>query len=102
MPFFLKMRVNSFEISSSSIGRSSGITSTMVTLVPKRAKIEANSQPTAPAPMTSIDFGTSLMLEDVIGVDDPLAVGLDVRQVFRHGAHGQDDVLRVELLRPSP
>ena len=57
MPFFLKMRVNSFEISSSSIGRSCGITSTMVVFVPKREKIDANSQPTAPAPMTSIDFG---------------------------------------------
>ena len=37
-----------------------GSISTMVTLVPKRAKIEANSVPTAPAPMTSIDFGTCL------------------------------------------
>src|SRR5205807_10329295 len=31
--------------------------------------------------------------QDVIGVDDAFAVGLDVRQVLRYGAHGQDDVL---------
>ena len=57
MPFFLKMRVNSLAISSSSIGRSWAMTSTMVVFVPKRAKIDANSLPTAPAPMTSIEAG---------------------------------------------
>src|ERR1051326_2450036 len=39
-----------------------------------------------------------LQFEDVVGVDDALAVGLDVRQVLRHGAHGQDDVLGLVLL----
>ena len=38
-------------------------------------------------------------LQNVIGVDDALAVGLDMRQVARDGAHGQDDVLRVDALR---
>ena len=35
-----------------------------------------------------------LQQKNVIGVDDALAVGLDVRQVARHRAHGQNDVLR--------
>ena len=36
--------------------------------------------------------------KDVIGVDDPFAVSLDVRQILRHGTHRQDDVFRGEFL----
>src|SRR5581483_3026972 len=36
--------------------------------------------------------------EDVIGVDDALAVRLDVRKVLGHGAHRENDVLRREAL----
>src|SRR4051794_20211083 len=34
--------------------------------------------------------------QDVVGVDDALAVRLDVRQVARTGTHRQDDVLRAQ------
>ena len=37
-------------------------------------------------------------LECVVRVDDPLAVGLDVREVAAHRAGGEDDVLRLTLL----
>ena len=50
----------SAEISSSSRGRMRGSISITVTVEPKRANIEANSIPTAPAPMTMRLFGISL------------------------------------------
>ncbi len=69
------------------------IISTMVTLEPKERKIEANSQPTAPAPRTATTLGHAVEVEDVVGVDDALAVGLDDRELARHRADGEDDVL---------
>jgi len=50
----------SAEISSSSSGRIRGSISSTVTLEPKRAKTDANSIPTAPAPITIRVFGISL------------------------------------------
>ena len=83
MPFFLKMRVNSFEISSSSIGRSCGMHFDDRHL---RAEAGEDRRELA-ADRAGADDEHRLRhfaeLEDVIGVDDPLAVGLDVRQVFR-------------------
>ena len=57
IPCFLKVFSSSFEISSSSTGTMRGNISSTVTFVPKRLKIEANSTPTAPAPMIPIVFG---------------------------------------------
>ena len=57
MPRFLKALASSAEQSASSRGRMTGATSTRVTLVPNALKTSANSQPTAPAPTTAIDFG---------------------------------------------
>ena len=50
----------SAEISSSSRGRMRGSISMTVTVEPKRANIDANSIPTAPAPITIRLFGISL------------------------------------------
>ncbi len=60
MPVFLKYRSSSFEISSSSTGTRRGSISRTVTLVPKRLKMDANSTPTAPAPMMIMVFGTAV------------------------------------------
>ena len=60
MPCRLKEAASSREISSSSTGTIRGSTSMIVTRAPKRACIEANSTPTAPEPITTSDFGTSV------------------------------------------
>src|SRR3972149_5434834 len=57
MPRFLSCFSSSAEISSSSFGTARGSISRIVVSVPKVLKMEANSTPTAPAPMTIIDFG---------------------------------------------
>ena len=56
---FLKTRSSSFETSSSSTGTSRGSISKMLTSAPNRLNMEANSTPTAPAPMIISDFGTA-------------------------------------------
>ena len=48
------------EASGSAIGAIRSRASTIVTFEPKRAKIWPNSSPTAPAPTTSSDAGTSV------------------------------------------
>ena len=45
-----------------------------VTAEPKRAKTDANSMPTAPAPMTTSDRGICGICEDLVRRDDRLAV----------------------------
>ena len=57
MPRFLYARVSSFEMSSSSTFTIRGRASMIVTSAPKLLNTEANSTPTAPAPMTTSDFG---------------------------------------------
>ena len=57
MPWCLSDFSSSAEISSSSSGTARGSISSTVTLVPKRWKMEANSTPTAPAPIMTIDLG---------------------------------------------
>ena len=52
-----KARTNSAPSSSSSRGSRRGSISTMVTSLPKRWKIEANSQPMAPPPITTAEEG---------------------------------------------
>ena len=59
MPCFRNDFSSSAETASSSTGTRRGSSSTMVTSLPKRWKIDANSTPTAPLPMMTIDFGTS-------------------------------------------
>ena len=51
---------SSADTASSSTGTSRGSSSRIVTSLPNRRKIDANSTPTAPLPMIAIDFGTSL------------------------------------------
>ena len=60
MPRFPNALASSFAASSSSPGISVGSISTTVTSVPKRLKIEANSQPMIPPPRTTSRRGTSL------------------------------------------
>jgi hypothetical protein len=57
MPRFLYWRSNSLEMSSSSTLTIRGSASRIVTSAPKLLKTEANSTPTAPAPMTISDLG---------------------------------------------
>ena len=60
MPCFRNDFSSSADIASSSTGTSRGSSSMIVTSLPKRRKIDANSTPTAPLPRIAIDFGTSL------------------------------------------
>jgi hypothetical protein len=96
MPRFLKRRASSFEISSSSTGTTRGRNSTRVTSVPKLRKMEANSTPTAPAPMTMRDLGR-------LGNGENLDVGQDAvvrgetEDCFSFGAGGEDDVFGFDL-----
>ena len=57
IPRFRKLLVMASDDSASSSGRMRGSTSISVTLVPNALKMSANSDPTAPAPITTIDFG---------------------------------------------
>ncbi len=56
---FLSTRVSDAEISSSSIGSSARHVLDTVTSTPNAFQKSANSTPIAPAPITTIDFGTS-------------------------------------------
>ena len=60
---------SSFAASSSSCGISVGSISMIVTSVPKRWKIEANSQPMMPPPRTTSRLGTSVCASSPVGVD---------------------------------
>jgi len=62
MPRLRKTRASSLLTSSSSFGTSRGRYSRMVTSEPKLRKMEPNSTPTAPAPITISDFGMRSML----------------------------------------
>ena len=59
MPCFRNDFSSSADTASSSTGTRRGSSSMIVTSLPKRRKIDANSTPTAPLPMIAIDFGTS-------------------------------------------
>ena len=87
----------SAEISSSSRGRMRGSISITVTVEPKRAKIEANSIPTAPAPITMRLFGISLSCRISSEVRIVLPSGVMPGRDLRPRAGGEDDVLRVDL-----
>ena len=55
---FLKTRSSSFETSSSSTGTNRGSISKRLTAAPNFRNMDANSTPTAPAPIIASDFGT--------------------------------------------
>ena len=57
MPRLRKTRASSLLMSSSSLGTRRGRYSTMVISLPKLLKMEPNSTPTAPAPITTMDLG---------------------------------------------
>ena len=57
MPFFLKVRSNCCEMSSSSLGTMRGRYSTTVTWVPMALYTYANSTPMAPDPTMTMDLG---------------------------------------------
>ncbi len=57
MPRLRKTRASSLLTSSSSLGTRRGRYSTMVISLPKLLKMEPNSTPTAPAPITTMDLG---------------------------------------------
>ena len=76
----------------------------MVTSVPKLLKMEANSTPTAPEPMTTSDLGMLVDAED-LDVGQDAVVGLVARQHARVGAGGDQHLLGLapaSLCRPHP
>ncbi len=69
------------------------------TSVPKRRKMEANSTPTAPAPMMIRLFGTAVRLRISMLVRMVSGSGFEAGQHARFRAGGDDDVLRLQRLR---
>ena len=84
---------SSADTASSSTGTSRGSSSRIVTSLPKRRKIEANSTPTAPLPMIAIAFGTSLKPIASSLVMIRCAIDLDARHAARRRSGGDDDFL---------
>ena len=76
-----------------------GSISKMLTSEPKRLNMDANSTPTAPAPMIISDFGTAVQVQDLDVGEDEFGVGLQAGQHARFRAGGDQDVLRFEGLR---
>ena len=97
MPRFLNSRSSSLLISSSSTGTTRGSISRIVTSAPKLLKIDANSTPTAPEPITTSDFGISVDLQNLV-VRQNRVVRLVARQHARIGARRQHHLLRLDRL----
>ena len=76
-----------------------GSISNMLTSVPKRLNMEANSTPTAPAPMIISDFGTAVQVQNFDVGQDEFGIGLQPGQHARFRAGGDQDILRLERLR---
>ena len=93
MPCRLNEAASSREISSSSTGTMRGRTSTIVTLAPKRACMEANSTPTAPEPITTSDFGTSVSSSIEVEDRTDLVVDVHAGQRARRRTRRHDHVL---------
>ena len=66
-----------------------------MTSVPKLRKMELNSTPTAPAPMTISDLGGCVEGED-FDVGEDAVVGLLAEEHARLRSGGEDDVLRLD------
>ena len=69
--------------------------------MPKRLKIDANSTPTAPAPMIPSVFGTVVRFRISMLVRMNCGSGCKPGQHARFRAGGDDDVLRLEGLRAA-
>ena len=61
--------------------------------------MEANSTPTAPAPMIMSDFGTRLQIQNFDVGENEIGIGRQARQHARFRPGGDQNVLRVEHLR---
>ena len=75
-----------------------GSISNRLTCDPKRLNMEANSTPTAPAPMIISDFGTLRQVQNLDVGQDEFGVGLKAGQHARLRAGGDQNVLRFERL----
>ena len=93
MPRFLNAFCSSFAASASSCGISVGSISTIVTSLPKRSKIDANSQPMMPPPRTTRRRGTSVCGEQAGRVDAARRVEARDRR-----PHGYEPVATMALL----
>ena len=94
-----KLRSSSLEMSSSSTGTMRGSISITVTSVPNRRNMEANSTPTAPAPITTRLWGTAVRSRISMLVRMQFGVGLQAGQHARLRAGRDNDVPRFERLR---
>ena len=68
---------SSADTASSSTGTSRGSSSTIVTSLPNRRKIDANSTPTAPLPMIAMRLRHLAQVNRFVARDDALAIDLD-------------------------
>ena len=85
------------EISSSSKGTTRGNISRIVTSVPNELKIEANSTPTAPAPIDDQRFRNCGQLQNFAIAQNYFAVDGHARQRAGFGAGGEHHVFRFDL-----
>ena len=89
---------SSFDASASSCGISVGSISMIVTSLPKRWKIDANSQPMMPPPSTTSRFGTSVCASSPS--ESTHAVGIEAldRRTQRERARRDDRLLEGDVL----
>ena len=71
MPRLRNARASSFEMSSSSSGARRGSASSRVTSAPNDRYSDANSSPTAPAPMTTAEDGMRVVAQRLVARDAP-------------------------------
>ena len=90
IPCFRNDFSSSADTASSSTGTSRGSSSTMVTSLPNRRKIDANSTPTAPLPRISDRLRHLGEVNRLVARDDALAIDLDARDAARRRA-GRDN-----------
>ena len=94
MPCFLNDRSSSADTASSSIGTSRGSSSMIVTSLPKRRKIEANSTPDGAAPHDRDRLRHLAQADGFVAGDDPLAIDLDAGHAARLRNRWRRDLLR--------
>ena len=99
MSRFLKAFWSSFAASSSSAGMSDGSISMIVTSVPKRLKIDANSQPMIPPPRMTSRRGTCRLREEPGRVDAARRVDPGDRRPHGVRAGRDDRLLEGDVLR---
>ena len=79
--FFVKLLTTTFATSGSRPGKIFGAPSRIVTCEPRSAKVDANSQPIAPPPITAIRFGIvfNIKTSSEVMIDPPIGKPLIVR-----------------------